>query len=378
MAASIANRPGRAGHAEAMLQWVLGLDAVGWDVVLVDILAPELAVDGLGQRCRPADSINLGWLAQTTREAGLDGRWALLVDGEPDVLGMDGAELRRRLDGAVLLDVMGIARDVPLMERPSLRVLIDVDPGYTQMWCELGHVDLLSGYDRFVSVGLCIGQPNSLVPTCGRRWITTPPPVSLARWPVVPALDSPVTSVGSWRGPWGVLEVDGVRLGQRAHALRPLACLPRRCAARLELALDIDASDCADAELLRAGGWRLVDPSRVAGDARAYREYIQRSAAEICVPREIHVRLHSGWFSDRSACYLASGRPVVALDTGFSEHLPVGRGLHAASSLDEISLALHVIRSDPRGESAAAREIAAALLDSRVVMAQLLDALAMA
>lgn len=223
-----------------------------------------------------------------------------------------------------------------------------------------------------MTVGLCVGETETRVPDCGVEWITTPPPVVLDRWPVKPLLPGPITSIGSWRGPWGILEADDMSLGQRVHSFRPLIDLPRRVPGAYELALDIDAADEADRALLTAAGWQLIDPKAVAADHAGYMGLIERSSAEICVAKEIYVRLRTGWFSDRSACYLAAGRPVLGLDTGFAHHLPTGEGLLAFSTLDAACEAVEMIRSDPRRHARAAREVAEEHLDARRVLGEIL------
>jgi hypothetical protein len=375
-AVSIANQPHRAGHAEAMLQWALGLRSLGWAVVVVDRLDTSMAVSSEGAPCAAADSENLRYFQRVMADAGLAGCCALLVDDQP-VFGVGQAELADIASGSVFFDIMGCLRDHPLAERAATRVFIDIDPGYTQLWRTLGYADLLIGHEHFVTVGQCVGEPTSSVPDCGVTWIPTPPPICLERWPAAPARPGPITSVGSWRGPWGVLEHEGSRLGQRAHSFRPLLDLPRRVPGQYELALDIAPEDARDRQNLVEAGWRLTDPRSVASDRAGYQGFIQGSSAELCVAKEIFVRLRSGWFSDRSACYLASGRPVIGLDTGFSHHMPVGEGLFAFSNLDEACAAVEAVQADPPRQARRARELAEEYLDARGVVAAVLSRMAL-
>src|SRR5919197_4282122 len=174
------------------------------------------------------------------------------------------------------------------------------------------------------------------VPTCGLEWITTPQPVVLEAWPALPpSTGGWLTSVGSWRGAYGPIDYNGRRYGLRAHQLRRFASLPRLAGGDFELALDIHPADAADAARLRAGGWRLRSPSAVASTLPAYRRYVQRSAGEVMVAKGMYVDSRSGWFSERSICYLASGRPVLAQDTGLGELYPLGEGLLAFATLDD-------------------------------------------
>lgn len=371
-AVSIANQPHRAGHAEAMLQWALGLRALGWTVVVLDRLDKAMAVDSRGALCAPTDSENLRYFQRVMADAGLADCCALLVDDQP-LWGAGHDQLTDSTSDSVFFDIMGCLRDHPLAERASTRVFIDIDPGYTQLWRSLGYADVLAGHEHFVTVGQCIGEPNCTIPDCGVAWIPTLPPISLERWPAASPRPGPITSVGSWRGPWGVLEREGLRLGQRVHSFRPLLDLPRRVPGQYELALDIAPEDARDREHLVEAGWRLTDPRAVASERTGYARFIHASFAELCVAKEIFVRLRSGWFSDRSACYLASARPVIALDTGFSHHMPVGNGLLAFSNLDEACAAVETVQADPLRHARWARELAEDLLDARRVVAFVLS-----
>jgi hypothetical protein len=366
--ASIANRPHRPGHAEAMLQWALGLRQLGWEVTVLDRLDAATASDSAAA---------LHWVDTVMGDAGLAGCWAVLT-GEGSPHGMEATELRRRVEGALLLDVMGFIGDHPAADAVARRVFVDVDPGYSQLWRELGYADLLAGHDRFVTVGLCVGEASCTVPTCGVPWVTTPPPVVLERWPAAPVADSAasLSTVGSWRGPWGVLDRNGVRLGQRAHTFRALLDLPARTDAGFEVMLDIDPGDAADLAGLEAAGWNVADPLEAVPTRAEYMALVHRSLAELSVAKEMYVRTGSGWFSDRSACYLASGRPVVALDTGFSHHLPTGEGLLAFADAEGAAEAVAALRAEPARHARAARAIAEEHLDAHRVLSRLLDEVA--
>jgi hypothetical protein len=140
----------------------------------------------------------------------------------------------------------------------------------------------------------------------------------------------------------------------------------------VELALDIDPGDRADAARLVQHGWNLVDPAEVAADPVSYRCYIGESAGEIMVPKNIYARTGSGWFSDRSACYLAKGRPVVAGDTGLRDLYPVDAGLLPFDTTDEAVDHLDRLSNDYVHQADAARAVAEEYFDSDRVLADLL------
>jgi hypothetical protein len=150
--------------------------------------------------------------------------------------------------------------------------------------------------------------------------------------------------------------------------------LPRRADARFTLALSIDPAETSDIAALHENGWNLVDPAAVAGSPDAYRDFVRGSRAEFCVAKLGYVESRCGWFSDRSACYLASGRPVVAQETGFP--LPRGEGLLAFGDVDDAAAAVEAVQCAYGRHSRAARELAEEYLDSRCVLGRLLEALA--
>ena len=168
----------------------------------------------------------------------------------------------------------------------------------------------------------------------------------LEHWPVQHGPGHAFTSVGSWRGPFGPVEYEGVTYGLRVHEFRKFADLPRHVAPPLEIALDIDDADDARRRAAAGGGWNLANPREIAADPWRYRAYLQGSSAELMVAKNMYVASRSGWFSDRSICYLASGRPVLAQETGFSSHHPVGEGLLAFASMEEAIEGVERISAD--------------------------------
>ena len=194
------------------------------------------------------------------------------------------------------------------------RVFIDIDPGFGQMWRDLGLHDAFQGHTDFVTLGRNIGKPDCVIPTCGLKWITMPQPVVLEHWPAQPLpTDGAFTSIGAWRGPNGPIEYKGHTYGLRVHEFRKFVGLPSLCPeTRFEMALGIHPGDAKDIAMLREQGWSLVDPKVVCGGPAEYRDYIARSKAEFMIPKQMYVDTNSGLLSDRSVYYLASGRPVLA------------------------------------------------------------------
>ncbi len=380
VAGSLAQRPGRGGHAWVFLQYLLGFRRLGREVLFLDRLEPEMCVDDRGRRVPVLESENLRYLRTVMEEFGLGEDFAVLHDGGREVLGLSRREvLERTRRSALLLNVMGFLDDDEILEAAPLRVFLDIDPGFGQMWKELGLADVFRGHDRHVTIGENLGRPECSIPDCGLEWIPTCPPVTRGHWApdaeIPQPADGPFTSVVSWRGPFEPIRYEGRTYGLRVHEFRSFASLPALTGGRFELALDIDPADEPDRALLVGNGWTIVDPRVVAGDPLRYRRFIRRSAAEFMVAKNLYVETRSGWVSDRSLCYLASGRPVLAQDTGFALNHPVGEGLLSFRSLDEARDGVERIRRDYRRHSRAALELAAERFDSDRVLPRLLQRL---
>jgi len=363
----VAGDPFQGGASWAILQYVMGLQALGHDVMLIEEWASE---EELGRT--PSAS----YFRDIAKRFGIADSAALLRRGTTETVGLPYARLREAATSAeLLLNVSGILTDPDLLSAVPVRAYLDLDPAFNQLWQESGIDMRFDAHNRFVTVGLALGDPDCPIPTGGRDWITTLPPVVLDRWPAAGGPgDGTFTSVGNWRG-YGSVEQDGVHYGQRVHSMRPLMELPRRAGARFRLALAIHADERPDLEALDQNGWELVDPIEAAGTPALYERFIQRSTAELGIAKSGYVLSRSGWFSDRSACYLASGRPVLAQETGFSRYLPAGEGLLAFETVDDAAAGVEAIQGDYARHARRARELAEELLDSDRILGRLLERL---
>ncbi len=332
VAGMVAAEPYQGGATWAALQYALGFEELGHEVWLVDPAKPTDVAGEYFSRLGLGERASLGSYRGPV----------------PDVL----------------VNLSGLLRDERVFGETPFRLYLDLDPVFTQLWHAQG-VDVgLDGHTHYVTVG-------QRVPDTGHDWISTLPPVVLERWPVVTRVElDALTTVGNFRS-YGTLEHGGIRYGQRAHSLRRLVELPALTSERLVLALGIDPDE-PDLAMLRRHGWTLVDPRRVAGTPELYASFVRGSKAELGIAKEGYVVSRSGWFSDRSAVYLASGRPVVAQDTGFGERLPTGAGLLAFADADGALAAIAALASDYGRHARAARAIAEEHLDARLVLTRLL------
>jgi hypothetical protein len=379
VAGAMGQKPRHGGHAWVFLQYLLGFRRLGFDVLFVDRLDGSTSIDAKGRPAPPASSWSLARLARVMAGFDLGASFAVLGPGPDTVAGPSRARVRQWIRGAdVLVNVMGFLRDPDLLEAAPMRVFLDIDPGYGQMWRSLGLHDALAGHDRFVTIAGNIGRPWCSIPTGGLPWVVTRPPVVLERWPYRAAHGDRFSTVATWRGAYGPLDVDGIRYGQRVHEFRRFIDVPRRAGVPMEIALHIDPAEERDLRALREGGWSLTSPTVAAGDPWRYRGYVRRSAGEFAVAKEMYVRTRGGWFSDRSACYLATGRPVIVQDTGLNQLYPTGKGLLTFSTPDQAVECLHRVLDDLPGHSSAARGLAETHFDSDIVLGQLLADLGVA
>lgn len=352
---------GRGGHAIHVLHILEGLRRLGHDVLFLEYLDHPPAA-----------------LARTEFLTLLAGRRGALLDS---ATGESFAGLRRpqvasfaaTADAVISLAAHYRREPWPLLEAVRPRILIEQDPGYTHLWAAAGEpLEIFGEHDFLFTVGANVGTPRSPIPTCGLPWRALWPPVVLDWWTpgARPVGRDRFTTVGAWRD-YGYLELDGETFGPKVEEFTKFIELPRAAGEELELTLAIDADD-PDRDLLRAHGWRLEDPRLVNTPAR-FRAYVGSSLGEFSCAKGGYVGTRSGWFSDRSACYLAAGRPVVLQATGFEDLLPVGEGVFAIGDVEEAAAAMAEVRGDYQRHRRAARELAREFFDAEQLMAGMLE-----
>jgi hypothetical protein len=359
---------GRGGHAMYVLQWLHAFERLGHRVVLVEFLKEDPG---------PARAAHVRYFAEVVASWWHLDRAALIVEPTRESLcGLDSPAVAGMADeaAAVIMLAAHYRRDpYPLVERVRPRILIEQDPGYTHLWAAGGDpVDVYGEQDVYFTVGGNIGTPRCSLPTFGIRWQPVWNPVVLDWWSAERPLTRPrFTTVADWRS-YGYLEFEGRVLGPKAEEFRKFLDLPALAGEPIEIALNIDSQDPDLADLV-AHGWRIESPEVVATPAQ-YRDYVAGSAGEFSCVKGGYAGTNSGWFSDRSACYLAAGRPVVLQATGFADLLPTGRGLFAVGSTEEAAEAIRAVRRDYALHSTAAREIARDHFDAAKIARRVLSA----
>jgi hypothetical protein len=368
---AVANKYLNGGAAWTRLNWVLGLKKLGFEVYFVEHIDREACVDASGDVTSFEQSVNLAYFELIMKQFDLSRSAALIYEGGTHTYGLSYTEV---LDLAevtdLLVNITGHLALEPLMRRVHRKAYIDLDPGFTQFWHAAGNAGArLVGHDFYFTVGENIGTPVCKIPTGDIHWRPTRQPVVLDYWPVSREGDrGRFTTVASWRGPYGPIQYGGRTLGLKVHEFRKFITLPEQTPQTFEIALNIHPADVKDLDLLRHHNWHIVNPEVVVPDPVAFRHYVRTSGAEFSVAQGVYVETESGWFSDRTVRYLASGKPVLVQDTGFSRNYPIGDGLVAFRTLDEAVLGAERIVTDYDKHCRAARLLAEAYFDSDRVL----------
>jgi hypothetical protein len=257
-----------------------------------------------------------------------------------------------------------------------VRIMIDTDPVYEQIkyaTADRASRAYLDAHTHFFTYGENLGAADCPVPLCGVPWRPTRPPVDPRLWPEPRDMPPCFTTIATWENKGKNIEFDGASYVWSKHInFLQFLDLPRRRPDTCFLMAMLPPGD-AVRSAVAAGGWSLVDPRPISADMARYQDFIAHSRGELTVAKDIYVQPNSGWFSDRSACYLAAGRPVVTMRTGFSKFYPVGRGLFEYSSHQEALAGIDAIAADYPAHSRAARALATEYFASDRVLRALLS-----
>jgi hypothetical protein len=317
-------------------------------------------------------------LASILGRFGLSRQWAFhALHSDGRCYGISDSELRQLYkDAALIINLHG--GTVPLPEHSATGRLVYLETDPVQLQIELNDgcgeaIQFLRAHHAFFTFGENYGRPDCRVPVSEEfAFLPTRQPVVLDFWdgdgghPL-----APFTTVGNWKQGWRTVRLEGKAYSWSKHQeFHKFLDVPARTASPFELALANCGED--DARLLTEHGWALRDGLALSADIDEYRSYIRASRAEFTVAKEQNIRLRSGWFSDRSATYLAAGRPVITQDTAYGNVLPTGEGLFPFSTLDDVVDAVERINGDYDRHCRAAKAIAREFFDSDAVLKPLL------
>jgi hypothetical protein len=362
------------GMVWSNLQYLLGLKELGHDVYFVEDSDDYPCCYDPGRDEVGIDpTYGLRFAHESLRAIGCGERWAYHDAHRPGWLGPCAESILKVCASAdLLLNLCGVSPLRPWLEAIPRKVLIDEDPAFTQVrnLSDPGRLAYSRKHDAFFTFAGNIGTANCTVPDDGIPWIPTRQPLVLRSiLPAPPQVDGRFTSVLFWQS-YDAPVFEGRRYGTKAHSFEPFAPLAREADEPLEMAV---GGEHVPVQELRQAGWRVLDPRQLTVSVASYLDYIRASKAEFSVAKEGYVVSRSGWFSERSVTYLATGRPVVVQDTGFTDWLPAAEGVLAFRTPEEALRALRDVSGRYEWHCKAARAIAEEFFDSRQVLAQLLD-----
>jgi hypothetical protein len=360
------------GKAWVYLNYLLGLRDLGFDVVYLEDAGHESWVYDWpsGEFVTDVD-YPARFVEASLRGAGFDGRWAYRAGDETRGATLD--EIREWCRSARLLIVHGDPIPVwrPEYDTVRRRAYVDLDPGFTQWRLAKRDGTLVPTVDKchvVFTIGQHVGASNCPIPTVDREWIHTLPPVHTAYWSERPSpADAPFTAVMDWRG-FRDIEFEGAVYGQKDREFPQFRSLPSLTNQPLLLAISGKSPD-----ELTSGGWGATEGWKASRTAEDYESFIRSSRAEFGIAKHGYVKSRGGWFSDRTVCYLASGRPVLLQDTGLSGCLPIGAGILTFSDLATAVQGIEAINGNYDMHARAARKVAEDVFDARLVLTRFLQ-----
>lgn len=364
LAANTLNYPEGGGHFWVYLNWALGMRALGCRVIWLETVQPDqtaLQVQAL-----------VASLKSRLQRYGL-AECVALCPATGDRLAEGAAKGCLEDPDADLLLNLQYSLHPDVVRRFRRSALIDIDPGLLQIWWSGGHIDVAK-YDMYFTIGETVGRPGARFPDAGRQWHYTPPCVALSAWPACSApLEAPFTTVSHWYEDEWVEDAGGYYRNDKRSGFEPFLDLPRHTAQPLELALCLADDEEDDRRELQERGWRVRQAYSVTSTPWDYQGYIQGSRGEFSCVKPSCVRLANAWVSDRTLCYLASGKPAVVQHTGPSRFLPDADGLLRFRSMDEAVRALESAEVDYERHCRSARMLAEEYFDARKVVAKVLE-----
>jgi hypothetical protein len=364
-----------AGIAWQAAHYLVALQKLGYEVWYVeDSGTPpyDPRVESVVTNC----DYNLAYLKRVMARFSFGERLVYRCGVDNEYYGLTRKEVKRLYrDADALINLCGAHHLYERHMECPVRILIDTDPGYQQINyakgdpAERAYID---AHTHFFTYGAHVGRAACPIPLSGIAWRPTRPPVDVTLWPEPQGEPECFTSIASWDNRGKDIEYQGSTYLWSKHVnfLKFLNIPRKRPGTCFRMAI-LPPNEAVHREV-EAGGWRLTDPRPVSADIDSYRDFIAGSRGEFTVAKDIYVRTHSGWFSDRAVCYLASGRPVVTMDTGFGELYPTGDGLFAFATHDNAVAAIDAIASNYRRHSRAARELAREYFDGDRVVGALL------
>jgi hypothetical protein len=362
------------GQFDNRMSYAVCLRELGHDVVILAEVYPERCFDDEYRPVGFEDFAGRRDFEPLARAYGDPFRYGLLYDGGSATAGMTLDEAIAEAESAdVLINIGGKLKTRAILDRVESKVFVDLAPARTQAYeSEYGVDQGLALHDHFFTVGLNVGDPACVIPTCGVEWHGWMHPVPLSLWPaVIDERAERFSTISGWAGK-ETFVLDGRYSGEKSNQWREFADVPVRTNQQMEIALRLPEGYEADAEMMRANGWVVSDPLELQG-LGGYQGYVRAARGEFTVANQRYTEYRSGWFSERSARYLASGKPVIMQSTGFEDHVPAGKGFLTYSTVEEAVAAVDAVNSDYRAHCEAARRLAEERFDGTMLLAEMLE-----
>lgn len=364
-----------AGVTFQFLHYLLGLRRLGYDVYYVEdsgrwIYDPHL------NDLSPDATRNVETIAPILERHGFADRWVFRGAYEGGrCYGMSESALTDLYKSAdAFLNVTGAQelRDEHL--RVPRRIYVESDPFASQVKVakgDAGMIRTLAQHDLLFTFGESVGSPQCDVPVEQFKWLPTRQPVIMDLWNGAATGGAKYTTITTWHNKGKDIEFRGdTWYWTKDREFEKFLDLPQKRSVQIELAATVPPDV---AQKLNNHRWAVRDSIELSRNAQAYADYIQNSRGEFTVARDQYVRPSTGWFSDRSACYLAAGRPVITQETGFNRHLPTGKGLFGFMTMEDIVAAIDTIEADYAANCRAAKDIAQEFFAAEKVLASLME-----
>jgi len=371
---SVATFPEGGGHFWVYLQYVLGLRQLGYDVYWLEAFRTKGRAD--------REAAALATFRARMKQYGLGEKCILylthsnetMADAPTEYLGLTRAEAEAVFAKADLLLNFHYAISPKLLARFRRTALVDIDPGLLQFWISRGQLSV-PPHDCYFTTSEAVGRPGAKIPDTGLPWTPIRPPVCLEQWPYVfDSRSEAFTTVSNWDSSDWIVDGAETYENTKRVAFLEFADLPRLTPQPLELALFLRTErDLADHRDLESRGWRIRHSREVAATPELYKAYVQQSRGEFSCAKRSCMKFENGWVSDRTLCYLASGKPVVVQNTGQNAYLPNGEGMFRFSTPAEAARAFEDINRDYQKHSRAARQIVETFFDAKQVVKEILS-----
>ena len=367
-----------AGVVWQLLHHLIGFRDLGLDVYYFENHGAWV-YDALGQSLVPDPRRNVEMLASVFKRFGFEDRWAFFDAEHNDYLGMSRERCNQLLaDADVVINLCGATRPSP-ERRARCLAYLETDPGALGVGIEEKEpraIETAAVHDVFFTYAANLGAPDCRLAAGGLNWHRTRPPVVMDEWRRKDDAREPgkFTTVGTWENKGNDVQIAKETYYWSKHInFRDVLEVARRAGQPIEFATNLTSG--ADYDRAVAGGFTFRPVVPMSLDLDAYRQYLFDSRGDFTDAKDLYVRTRSGWFSDRSVCYLAAGRPVVTQKTGFEKYVPEGRGLVGFDNADDAVAALHRVNADYAGHCRAAREIAAEYFDATKVLDEMAEIL---